>query len=131
VLVGWGFAGYTSEFAADGTLLTDAHFLAPTSSYRAYRMRWRGQPRDKPVIAVDADRTTAKRTLYVSWNGATEVRRWRVLAGADARDLRAVGAAPRRGFETAIALGRASGHVAVSALDGTGNVLATSDTLRL
>jgi hypothetical protein len=131
VLVGWGFAGYTSELHPDGTLLADAHFLAPTSSYRAYRMPWHGRPRERPAIARRLDRATGRQTVYVSWNGATEVRRWRVHAGPDARDLPAVGVAWRRGFETAIALGRASGHVAVSALDAAGNALATSATLEL
>jgi Arylsulfotransferase (ASST) len=131
VLVGWGFAGYTSEFAPGGTLLADARFVASTSSYRAYRMPWRGQPREKPAIALSADPATGGQTVYVSWNGATEVRRWLVHAGADARDLRAVGVAPRRGFETGIELGSASGYVAVSALDAAGNVLARSRALRL
>jgi hypothetical protein len=54
-----------------------------------------------------------------------------VHAGPDARDLPAVGVARRRGFETAIALGRASGYVAVSALDAAGNALARSDPLKL
>jgi hypothetical protein len=131
VLVGWGFAGYTSEYAADGTLLSDAHFAAPTSSYRAYRMPWHGRPPGRPAIALSRDRGTGKQTVYVSWNGATEVRRWQVHAGPDARELPAVGVARRRGFETAIALGSASGHVSVSALDALGNVMATSRALRL
>jgi hypothetical protein len=131
VLVGWGFRGYTSEFAPDGTMLTDAHFVAPTSSYRAYRMPWHGRPRDKPAIAATSDRSTGNQTVYVSWNGATEVRGWRVHAGSEARHLPAVGVAPRRGFETAIPLGSASGYVAVSALDAAGNVLGGSRTLKL
>ena len=130
-LVGWGFQGYTSEFASDGKLLADAHFVAPTSSYRAYRMPWHGRPADKPAVAVGSDRETGKRTVYVSWNGATEVRGWRVHAGPDGRALPAVGVAQRRGFETAIPLGRASGYVAVSALDEAGNVLGRSRSLKL
>jgi hypothetical protein len=131
ILVGWGFQGYMSEFAPDGTLLADAHFVAPTSSYRAYRMPWLGLPPGGPAVAVGSDRTTGKRTLYASWNGATEICGWRVHAGADASALPAVGVARRRGFETAIALGSASGHVAVSALDAAGNVLGRSRTVKL
>jgi hypothetical protein len=131
VLVGWGFQGYTSEFTADGKLVTDAHFLSPTSSYRAYRMPWRARPHDRPAIAVASERATGRQTVYVSWNGATEVRGWRVHAGPEARQLRAVGVAPRRGFETAIPLGSASGHVAVSAVDAADAVLGTSRTVKL
>lgn len=131
VLVGWGFQGYITEFDPDGKIVADARFVSPTSSYRAYRMPWQGRPLDTPAIAVQRDRATAKQTVYVSWNGATEVRGWRVLAGPEALSLSTVGVAPRRGFETAIALGRASGYVAVSALDAAGDVLATSRTLKL
>jgi hypothetical protein len=54
-----------------------------------------------------------------------------VHAGPDSRYLPAVGVARRRGFETAIPLGRASGYVAVSALDEAGNVLGRSRTVKL
>jgi hypothetical protein len=40
-----------------------------------------------------------------------------------------VGTAPRRGFETSIALGTADGHVAVAALDHTGRRLAASEPI--
>jgi hypothetical protein len=45
--------------------------------------------------------------------------------------MRPIGIARRRGFETAIRLGRLKGHVAVSPLDEVGNSLATSRTIRL
>ena len=64
-------------------------------------------------------------TVYASWNGATEVARWEVLAGASASSLAPAGSAARSGFETRI--GTSGGaFVAVRALDAAGNVLGTS-----
>ena len=43
-------------------------------------------------------------TVYASWNGATEVAEWEVLAGASTGDLQVVATHGRTGFETAIEL---------------------------
>ncbi len=79
VLVGWGSSAAFTEFAADGEVLCDARFapaalfsFQPLSSYRVYKGSWVGKPRDAPRIAV------AGRSIYVSWNGATEVAAWRL-----------------------------------------------------
>ncbi|KAM3434710.1 hypothetical protein NHJ13734_005889 [Beauveria thailandica] len=79
VLVGWGSSAAFTEFSADGEVLCDARFapaalfsFQPLSSYRVYRGRWVGKPQDAPRVAV------AGRSIYVSWNGATEVAAWRL-----------------------------------------------------
>jgi hypothetical protein len=64
--------------------------------------------------------------LYASWNGATDVSLWRVLAGGSARTLTPVGQVPRHGFETHIQVHTASPYFAVQALSATGHVLSTS-----
>jgi hypothetical protein len=69
-------------------------------------------------------------TLYVSWNGATEVATWEVLAGASPDKLEPVGTAPRKGFETAITLQTDEPYVAVRAKDGSGRVLDASKALK-
>jgi hypothetical protein len=66
----------------------------------------------------------------VSWNGATEVDRWEVLAGSNADQLDKVRTYARRGFETAIPLPSGGAYVAVSALGRGGQVLGTSAALR-
>jgi hypothetical protein len=132
VLVGWGTGPYITEYATDGTLLWSAHILSSGAhSYRAFRVPWRGRPNDLPAVWFARDRRTGRGTVYVSWNGATEVRHWQVLAGAERDELSSVGVARRRGFETAIPLGRAGGYVAVRALDATGARLATSRVVKL
>jgi hypothetical protein len=66
--------------------------------------------------------------VYASWNGATRVAAWSVLAGPTATSLHPVARAPRAGFETAIALqaGTTGPYVTVQALDATGAVLGTA-----
>ena len=71
-----------------------------------------------------------KVTLYVSWNGATEVAAWQVLAGSSPDKLEPVGSAPRKGFETAITPRTDEPYVVVRATDGSGRVLGTSKTLK-
>jgi hypothetical protein len=71
--------------------------------------------------------------VYASWNGATEVASWRVLAGSSPAALRPAASAPRSGFETAIAVAGApaGAYVAVQALDAAGTVLASSRAVRV
>jgi hypothetical protein len=70
--------------------------------------------------------------VYVSWNGATEVASWRVLAGSTPATLKPAGSAAKTGFETALPLSAAAAgqYVAVQALAGTGAVLGTSRTIK-
>jgi hypothetical protein len=69
-------------------------------------------------------------TLYVSWNGATEVYTWQVLAGGYPHKLEPAGSAPRKGFETAVTLYTSEPYVAVEAKDGSGRVLGTSEAVK-
>ena len=128
---GHAFAGWggknprLSEFAADGTLLFDELFVSPkSSSYRAYRFAWSGHPTDRPAAA--ATTAGASTTVYASWNGATEVARWRVLSGTAPSSLRAGPTVARTDFETAIPLGGAAKLVQVEALDRSGRVIGRS-----
>jgi len=68
-------------------------------------------------------------TVYASWNGATAVTSWRVLAGASPQQLAPVAGAARAGFETAIGTPGPEPYVAVQALDGAGTVIGTSHTI--
>ena len=52
--------------------------------------------------------------VYASWNGATTVARWQVLAGAERRLAHAVDDRPRHGFETHIAVSSARAAVSPS-----------------
>jgi Arylsulfotransferase (ASST) len=132
-MVGWGESPYVSEFAAGGQLLFDAHMPAAYESYRAYRLPWSATPATPPAVAVTDPGSGKGATVYASWNGATGVAAWQVLAGASPSTLAPVGRAPRRGFETAIAVpGLAGGrYVQVQALDASGAVIGASRAKRL
>jgi hypothetical protein len=125
-LVGWGHEPYITEFGPHGRTLFDARFGRPNGidSYRAYRFGWTGRPRTPPAVAVKGKK------VYVSWNGATEVRKWQLLAGPDKKALRPVRTVRKKGFETAIPLSGDAPWVAVRALDRRDRSLAKSATVR-
>ena len=65
-------------------MLFDASLPQDDGSYRAYRFPWNATPRARPDVAARRSGPTAA-SVYASWNGATDVVRWQVLAGQ--RDL--------------------------------------------
>jgi Arylsulfotransferase (ASST) len=127
--LGWGAQPYFSEFSPDGRLLFDANMPHGYQSYRAYRAPWIGTPPTAPDLAGSRGRHNAL-TLYASWNGATNVAAWQVLAGSRPGSLRTVSTFPRAGFETAMALSSSARYMAVRALSTFGKVLGTSRTIR-
>lgn len=69
-------------------------------------------------------------TVYASWNGATEVASWNVLAGPSPSQLITVASAPKSGFETTLATPAPEAYVAVQALNAAGAVLGTSHAIK-
>jgi Arylsulfotransferase (ASST) len=129
VFVGWGSTPFCSEFERDGRLVFDATFPGAVQSYRDFRFEWTAEPVDVPAVAVGPSSPGAGPVVYASWNGATEVARWDVLAGPDNAHMEPAASVPRSGFETAIALGSRPSLVAVHALDAAGRVLGVSATV--
>lgn len=124
-LVGWGAEPYVSLFDADGTMEVDARFPANDQSYRAFAEDWVGTPTDPPAVALGSNDARGV-TVYVSWNGATEVRKWRILAGKDESALAKASTVQRHGFETAIAVASKGPHFVAVALDRHGRELGRS-----
>lgn len=125
VLIGWGPEPYISEYTASGQLVWDAILAGRTNSYRAYRYPWTGTPTGAPSVAAGAG-AGGTTNVYASWNGATAVASWRVLAGASASALAPVASGAFAGFETTIPVAGQPPYVAVQALDANGDVLGTS-----
>jgi hypothetical protein len=121
--VGWGMGRRVSELGRDGQLLFDVKLPEDADTYRAYRFPWTGQPEGRPDVAVTPD------GVAVSWNGATEVTRWQVLAGPSPDALVPVADAHRTGFETKIPVSANAAYVAVRAFAGS-RELATSEPKR-
>lgn len=113
-----------SEHGPDGKLLMHSHakskFEAHVDSYRAYKLPWIGNPRYPPNVYSSAfiagkDRTTI---VYVSWNGATEVAKWRLYkSNADGSKLDLLKQKQREGFETRIMYHEFVEYVVVEAID--------------
>jgi hypothetical protein len=126
-LVSWGQLQEITEFNAANQSIFDMTLSGAT--YRAMRAPWTGTPNYPPAIASSKGSGSAV-TVYASWNGATQVASWQVLAGSTPSSMAAVGVpAPKSTFETALTVDTTEPLVAVRALDGSGNVLATSPTV--
>ncbi len=129
VFVGWGSSPVISEFSQEGDLLFDAEFPTEGETYRAFRFPWKGYPKYAPTIAAESGQDDEVK-IYASWNGATEVATWQVLAGAAPGKLKELASTPREGFETVITVKTNEPYVGVKALDASGKALGSSRALR-
>ena len=128
VFVGWGAVPYYTEFDARGRVLLDARFgklhgriTGPNQdadSYRVYKFVWHGRPDDQPEAAVRGNK------VFVSWNGATEVAKWQVVA--DGKPGLTIA---KTRFENALPLPAGAKRVAVVALDARGATLGRTKTI--
>jgi hypothetical protein len=123
---GWGIVGTQSELTPAGALRFDLQLPRGYDSYRAFAFEWDGRPADPPALAVERDGDAV--TAYASWNGATGVTAWELLAGDDPRDLRVIATAPRTGFETRLQAETDAEYLAVRAKAGA-RALGVSDAL--
>jgi len=129
VFVGWGEVPHVSEFDYAGRMLFDAVLGAKYQSYRAFRLPWTGLPAEAPAIA--ATRSVGETTVYASWNGATEVHTWQLLAGGATGDLEPVASTRSVGFESTLHTTSTDPRFAVQALDGGGMPLGRSAAVTL
>jgi hypothetical protein len=125
-LVGYGGLPAVSEYAPGGAVLFDAHQPYDMSFYRAFRFPWKAQPTTSPAVLASFNNTGEETIVHASWNGATQVASWRVLAGSKNETLEAQATVPVSGFETSTILPKRYGRVQVQALDAAGHVLASS-----
>jgi hypothetical protein len=128
--IGWGRALVFSEFSKDGELLFDARLPPPNTSYRYFRFPWSGHPTDRPSAVAERASEEEVR-VYASWNGATEVSAWEVLAGPRPEQTEPLGSVPRNGFETALSVQTPHPYVAVQAKDRRGRVLGTTASVKV
>ncbi len=125
-MVGWGGLPNFTEFNAQGQVVYDGQLPAGEFSYRVYRLPWTGQPLTPPTIVARHSATAS--AVYASWNGATTVASWQLLAGADADHMAPVSVTPRSGFETVIPA-PAANFYEVRALGDSGRALASSQVV--
>lgn len=81
-LMSYGTQSIYVEYSHAGELLcetaygspgaTNARKGTPSQTYRIYKQKWVGRPAKPPSVSILND------TLFVSWNGATELRSWEI-----------------------------------------------------
>lgn len=129
-LIGWGQEPWVSEHSADGTLLWAVQYgVGDVQGYRAHRAKWTGYPTTNPNLTVVSG--SAGYELYMSWNGATEVKTWEVLGAStdgEGDASNSVASVSRTGFETSasVPLDNAPAFFQVRALDADNKPLGYS-----
>jgi hypothetical protein len=129
MFVGWGSEPDFSEYTPAGRQVFNGSFPLGVRSYRAYRLAWTGHPSAPPALA-ESRRDHGTVWLYASWNGATQIARWRILGGAAPDRLRPLKSRPWNGFETFIAIPRAPRYLEAQALSPHGKILGHTRTAR-
>jgi hypothetical protein len=129
-LIGYGGLPAISEYAPDGKLLFDAHQPYDMTFYRAFRYPWSALPASPPTVLSSQNNTGEETIVHASWNGATGVASWRVLAGDGPTALSAQTTIPESGFESSTTLSKNFASVAVQALDAGGRVIGSSKPVK-
>jgi hypothetical protein len=124
-LMGYGRLPNFTEYDASGHVLLDGTLGKNVQSFRTYLSPWSARAPGAPSVAVSGA------AVAVSWNGATNVASWRVLAGSSPSTLAAVGDGAKTGFQTTIPLRATAAYVAVQALDGAGEIIGVSPTVKM
>jgi hypothetical protein len=124
VMVGWGSSPYITELTHSGQPLLEGKLPGKNLTYRATVEPWVGLPLSPPQGA--ARQTDGKTTVYASWNGATQVVSWKVMAGASASRLSVVATTAKSGFETAIPVPQGYRSFKLQALSANGRAIGTS-----
>jgi hypothetical protein len=128
-LLGYGGLPNFTELDASGHVLLDGTLGKNVQDFRTYLSPWSATPTTAPAIAVQAGMGSAgTATVEASWNGATAVASWQVLAGASAETLVPLATTPRQGFETTIHVSTTAPDLAVRALSASGQTLGVSTT---
>jgi hypothetical protein len=134
ILVGWGATAAYSEFNLEGHVLCEVHFAASLlfwferwKSYRVYRhFGWVGEPEYPPSAKIQGG------SLYVSWNGATEVKYFELQGGRDG-EFQAVETKEKTRFEEIFELPDDQDYdqYRIVALDSSRKVMQFSDPVDL
>jgi len=106
ILIGYGYNAAWTEFSAQGEVLCDVHIgsqkffnTGAVQTYKVLKYPWVGRPSTKPKVeSVDGE-------MYVSWNGATEVKEWALKGLNEAGAELGVGEVvkvEKAGFETRV-----------------------------
>lgn len=112
VLLFHGNVPVVEEYDENGACVMTARYGHDQvmQGYRGYRKEWVGRPRTRPSV-VACGVGGGEVVVYVSWNGASDVRAWGVYVGSDEGSLRSVKTVAKNGFETRVGLDGPAGKV--------------------
>ncbi len=111
-------------------MLFDVRLVASTTRPTAtFRFPWSGRPAKPPHAAASKPGSSVK--VSASWNGATGVASWQLLAGPGTEGMQPVASAPATGFETSITAAVSQPFVAMRAFDSAGNIIGTSAPVKV
>ncbi|OQE23141.1 hypothetical protein PENSTE_c009G04208 [Penicillium steckii] len=135
MFVCWSKGGYISEFTENGELAMSARFTSPRySNYRAYKYEFTGRPTIPPDMVASVhgtDETNLLTTIWVSWNGATEVDTWKFYARKTQFDQPVfIGNVTKQDFESEFIARGYLDWITAEAVDRDGNVLGVSNVHR-
>ncbi|CAM1504161.1 Fc.00g017520.m01.CDS01 [Cosmosporella sp. VM-42] len=138
-LVAWGQNAGITEHSPDGEVVMDIqrsqfviseHGYPPLIIYRAWKGDWEGKPSWGPNISSNVE--DGKRSIYVSWNGATAVENWVLLLSSNQTNLdgpeKVANTLPRLGFETGfeLQLPLAASFARIAALNENGDIIGST-----
>ncbi|KAI8628530.1 Arylsulfotransferase-domain-containing protein [Xylariaceae sp. FL1651] len=129
-IIGWGVVPAMTEFDEAGNVVMDIQIRPWNTTesgggplYRVYKFDWVGRPLWEPSCAY------VNETVYISWNGATEVASWSLFGGDSPLTMKHLTTVPKAGFETAISSPSETSFVRVDALDFNGKVIGSSNVV--
>lgn len=156
VLIGYGNEPGFTEVSANGTILWDVRFgplnrdRESADNYRAVKVNWTGTPSWSPSIAagpadahtmlhrgrahLNFSTNTTNDTAYFSWNGATEITKWVILATNETADIlnttsKIWSEVTKNGFESHILVGKQARYVRALAVNMYNRTLGATPVL--
>ena len=133
IFMDWSEKSIQSEHAHSGRVLMEARLKAEwLGTYRSYKYPFVGKPADPPDVVSIAETHNHTMTLvWVSWNGATEVKWWNTYCtNRSGKNRTLIGTTGKTGFETEIGYGSFAKYVVVEGVDDDFNVLGESKVIK-
>lgn len=109
-LIGYGQVPQIKEFDSNGDVVYDATFgpADGTVSFRAFKLdNWHAVPSYKPKVLATYSWDGKNFTVYMSWNGATDIDAWNIFAGPRStrnETLKQLATVEKTAFETSLLL---------------------------
>ncbi|MEO3750362.1 arylsulfotransferase family protein [Streptomyces sp. B6B3] len=130
-LITFGNTGRITEFE-DGEEDFSAQLEHGWMTYRGEIDDWHATPTTAPDAVLGEVAGDGSQTMYMSWNGATDVAGWLIEAGPSEDELSTVGYAERAGFETGAEIASADDAAVykVTALGEFGEALGSTTVTR-